>query len=188
MQNITKRNHHFFSIHQCEEDRFINLTELCKVSIKQLADFNRRPATQDLLFALSKQANRTMDSLRYFENAEQWGHPAIAMAIADWLDPEFGIWFRASALDWAGGYGLDHSEPEKMDATNLLNNYTGKIQRGTLIGMNQIEKIAREIRQGEHPNMANVGKCFASISRDTWQITARRDEIALEEIERMGEA
>jgi hypothetical protein len=89
------------------EDGFVNLGELCAAhtgKIKQFSNWLRTQSAQDHLKALAETLTQsgphiyTPEDLIVPEvnaiggNAGTWGHPLVAIEVARWISPEFGVW------------------------------------------------------------------------------------------------
>jgi len=86
------------------EDGYINLGELCATHGKQFYDWNRLKGSQEYLMALAETLAQSdtgicvTDGLVIsdFDNSGgksgTWGHPLVAIEVARWINPAFGVW------------------------------------------------------------------------------------------------
>lgn len=86
------------------EDGFVNLGELCATHGKKLNDWTRLKHSQEYLDALTKTLTQsgtgivTADELVISDvnaiggSAGTWGHPLVAIEVARWISPAFGVW------------------------------------------------------------------------------------------------
>jgi len=78
------------------EDGYINLTQLCKAGDKEFKHWKENKNTKTFLQALSASVGiPTVDLINYEtgsnENRSSWGHRLVAIEIARWISPEFGV-------------------------------------------------------------------------------------------------
>ena len=79
-----------------KEDGYINLTALCKAGKKDFKEWNRNKKTQAFLKVLiSTVGIPTVEIIKCESggNGERhtWGHPQVAVNIAQWISPEFDV-------------------------------------------------------------------------------------------------
>ena len=109
------------NIIQRKEDGYINLTALCKAGKKELKEWKRNSKTEAFLhvlfstvgiptFELLKQ-NTGGNGQRHF-----WGHPQVAINIAQWISPEFDVqvskWIYELALTGRVELGMEKTNEE----------------------------------------------------------------------------
>ena len=109
------------NIIQRNEDGYINLTALCKAGKKELKEWKRNSKTEAFLhvlfstvgiptFELLKQ-NTGGNGQRHF-----WGHPQVAINIAQWISPEFDVqvskWIYELALTGRVELGKEKTNDE----------------------------------------------------------------------------
>jgi prophage antirepressor-like protein len=79
-----------------KKDSYINLTSLCKAGNKEYSKWNKNKKTEAFLQALSLYLHIRRDNLIKYEtgankNRATWGHPQVAINIAQWISPEFDV-------------------------------------------------------------------------------------------------
>jgi uncharacterized C2H2 Zn-finger protein len=74
-------------------DGFINLTELCKAGRKAFKNWHQNQRSQAFLEALSKVAGIPATEFIHLGTVSSatWGHPQVAINIAQWISPEFDV-------------------------------------------------------------------------------------------------
>ena len=79
-----------------ETDGYINLTQLCKAGKKEFSNWLKNKNSEAFLNVLSSSLLIRRDDLIKFEtgsneNRKTWGHPQVAINIAQWISPEFDV-------------------------------------------------------------------------------------------------
>jgi predicted GIY-YIG superfamily endonuclease len=79
-----------------QSDGFINLNQLCKAGGKQIKRWKENEKSKAFLEDLSTSIGKTMDEILTYEtgsneNRATWGHPHIAIYIAQWISPNFAV-------------------------------------------------------------------------------------------------
>ncbi len=77
-------------------DGYINLTQLCKSGNKAYSKWKENKNTEAYLEVLSSSLRIRRDDLIVYEsgsnqNRATWGHPQVAINIAQWISPEFNV-------------------------------------------------------------------------------------------------
>ena len=77
-------------------DNYINLTALCKAGNKDFKHWKENKKTKGFLQVLSSSVGIPSDDLIKYEtgsneNRATWGHPQVAINIAQWISPEFDV-------------------------------------------------------------------------------------------------
>jgi hypothetical protein len=86
---------------QRREDGFINLTQMCQANGKQINDFFRLKSTKEYLIALESETGIPVNQLQQvFQGSGSfgggsWGHPLVALRLAQWISPKFAVWCDA---------------------------------------------------------------------------------------------
>lgn len=97
-------------IHQRIQDGYVNATELCKASSKQIGDYLRLKQTVDFLEFLSSETgipvsgdNGLIKVIKWWEPKLQWTwvHPDVAINLAQWLSPKFAVAVSRWIREWA---------------------------------------------------------------------------------------
>lgn len=86
------------------EDGFVNLGELCATHGKRFGNWSRLQSSVEYIDAVAKDLTQSGSQIREPSNliipdtdasggsAGTWGHPLIALEVARWISPEFGVW------------------------------------------------------------------------------------------------
>jgi len=79
-----------------KEDGYINLTALCKAGKKEFNEWKRNKKTQEFLKVLNSSPRILGDEfIKYntgsIHERSTWGHPQVAVNIAQWISPEFDV-------------------------------------------------------------------------------------------------
>lgn len=102
-------------------DGKINLTQLCKAGKKQLQHWKENRKTKAFLEAFSASVGIPTDALLTYESGSNeerstWGHPQIAINIAQWISPKFDVqvskWIYELALTGKVELGQEKSQTE----------------------------------------------------------------------------
>lgn len=81
------------SFSQRESDGYINLGQLCATHGKKQNDWGRLKSSNAYLEALSGAAGIPVADLITVQNGNAtWGHPLVAIEVARWISPAFGVW------------------------------------------------------------------------------------------------
>lgn len=102
-------NGNFVTCRVC--DGKINLTQLCKAGEKKFNDWHRNKKTKKFLQVLSDMLNIPISNLLIMQAGgtpklqASWGHPQIAINMAQWISPEFDVQITKWIYDFAiSGY------------------------------------------------------------------------------------
>jgi hypothetical protein len=93
-------------IQQRELDGYVNLTAMCKACGKLFADYHRLNNTQAFLQALSSDMGIHISELiqivkgGFSELQGTWGHPKVAIHLAQWLSPTFSVQVTNWVFEW----------------------------------------------------------------------------------------
>ena len=79
-----------------KEDGYINLTSICKAGKKEFNDWKSNKKTEAFLKVLSSTAGIPgVELINYISGGNgkrhSWGHPQVAINIAQWISPEFDV-------------------------------------------------------------------------------------------------
>ncbi len=86
---------------QRRADGFVNLTQMCKANKKQINDFFRLKATKEYFDALELETGIPVNQLQQVIQGSSefgggsWGHPLVALRLAQWISPSFAVWCDA---------------------------------------------------------------------------------------------
>ena len=135
-------------------DDYINLTALCKAGNKDFKHWKENKKTKGFLHVLSSSVGIPTDGLLKYEtssneNRATWGHPQVAINIAQWISPEFDVqvskWIFELLITGKVELGKEKSNEE------LENIYKEKL----LLVENQLENTKVELKAitNTHNNM-----------------------------------
>ena len=128
-----------------QKDGYINLTSLCKAGNKDFKHWKENKKTKAFLEVLNSSVGIPSDELMKYEtgsneNRATWGHPQVAINIAQWISPEFDVqvskWIFELLLTGKVELGKEKSNEE------LENVYKEKL---TEMG-NQLENAKNEFK------------------------------------------
>lgn len=81
------------SFNQRESDGYVNLGQLCATHGKKQNDWGRLKFSNVYLEALSGATGIPVADLITVQNGNAtWGHPLVAIEVARWISPAFGVW------------------------------------------------------------------------------------------------
>ncbi len=92
------------SFNQRESDGYVNLGQLCATHGKRFSNWYRLNSSAEYLYALAETLTQkdtqiiTPENLVIADvdaiggNAGTWGHPLVAIEVARWISPGFGVW------------------------------------------------------------------------------------------------
>lgn len=92
------------SFNQRESDNYVNLGQLCATHGKRFSNWYRLNSSAEYLYALAETLTQkdtqiiTPENLVIADvdaiggNAGTWGHPLVAIEVARWISPGFGVW------------------------------------------------------------------------------------------------
>lgn len=90
-----------FRDHQISQrtDGFVNLTQMAKANKARLDKYLASPETQKYLKAAQESITpesgvlmEVLQILGFGKNKATWGHPLVALHLAQWISPEFHVW------------------------------------------------------------------------------------------------
>jgi hypothetical protein len=90
------------SFEQRDSDGMVNLSAMCRAHGKSIADWARKGGSKAYVAALASvmgfPRSKFLVSNRVGDPAQRgvWGHPLVAIAVAQWLSPEFCVWLWVS--------------------------------------------------------------------------------------------
>lgn len=110
------------SISARESDGFINLTQMCKANGTKLNDFLRLKSTKAYIASMASETGKCASEIIEITKGGDpkfqgsWGHPEIAILLAQWISPEFHRWCNAHifVLMSQGQTSLDIDPFERM--------------------------------------------------------------------------
>ena len=81
-------------------DGWVNLTQMCKATKTRIDNWTRLDKTQRYIKSLSKSlgsegiTSSVLESTRG-KHGGTWGHPLLALELAQWIDEDFAVWCNA---------------------------------------------------------------------------------------------
>ena len=127
--NIILHQYNGFAVPQRSTDGYVNLTEMCKVGNKLIADWLRLKSSKEYLDGLSRSMNIPIGQLVYINNTGlnetrgTWGHKLVGVEVAGWINIDFKIWSNLHILELAetGTTSLTTTQPAQSTQTELMN-------------------------------------------------------------------
>jgi len=120
------------------EDGYVNLTQLCKAGSKEFKAWFRNKNTETYLQVLSSSVQICTDDLIKYEtgsneNRATWGHPQVAINIAQWISPQFDVqvskWIFELTLTGKVELGKEKSNKELENIyQEKINNLQNKLK------------------------------------------------------------
>lgn len=91
------------SFNQRESDGYVNLGQLCATHGKKFSNWNRLNSSGEYLIALAESLAQNQSSdmssgeliistIGGKDGSQTWGHPLVAIEVARWISPGFGVW------------------------------------------------------------------------------------------------
>ena len=122
MDNITLSSYNNFTISRRESDGWVNLTQMCKANGKLLGHFLALKSTKAYFQAIESDIAIPISEMIEVKKGGDpklqgsWGHPEIAILLAQWISPEFHRWCNAHifVLMSDGKTSLDIDPFERM--------------------------------------------------------------------------
>jgi len=104
------------------DDGYINLTQMCQANGRQVNDFFRLKSTKEYLAELSTSTGIPVNQLQQvFQGSGSigggsWGHPLVALRMAQWISPKFAVWCDAHIFNLmaTGTTSMDIDPIEEM--------------------------------------------------------------------------
>jgi hypothetical protein len=119
-------------IEQRDSDNYVNLTQMCQAYGKRLNNWLRSNDTQAYIHVVAIEtrirASQLIEAKKGGDCFEQgsWGHPLIALHLAQWISPVFHLWCNqhiktlmtegATTIESNEHIVLSQSEPLQRDA------------------------------------------------------------------------
>jgi len=97
------------SVDQRANDGYVNATELCRASGKQLGHYLENKATKDFLNELSSDIGIPISELVQIIKGGQaqlqgtWVHPQVAINLGQWASPKFAVVVSKWIFEWMSG-------------------------------------------------------------------------------------
>ena len=113
------------SFSQRESDGYVNLGQLCATHGKKQADWGRLKSSNAYLEALSGFTGIPTTDLMTVQNGNAtWGHPLVAIEVARWISPAFGVWLDVALLRQSSGlmdiFGASFKTKEQQDNSGFI--------------------------------------------------------------------
>lgn len=100
--NIVVASYKGLIISARQTDGWVNLTQMCNATGKKLNDFLRLKQTKAYISTLTSDTGKVAsDFLEVVKGGDpkkqgSWGHPEIAILLAQWISPEFHRWCNSN--------------------------------------------------------------------------------------------
>ena len=100
------------SFNQRENDGYVNLGQLCATHGKKFSNWSRLNSSGEYLQALAETLAQShfsnistgdliVSTIGGKDGSQTWGHPLVAIEVARWISPKFGVWLDV-AMNPAG--------------------------------------------------------------------------------------
>lgn len=106
MSSLQHFNYNGQVIQRRESDGYINLTQMCHANGKRLNDWHRLKSTKSYIEAVSSDTQIPASQLLIIKkgNSDEftqgtWGHPMLAIHLAQWINPKFYSWCNAHVFN-----------------------------------------------------------------------------------------
>ena len=87
-------------IQQREKDNYVNLTQMAQANGKRFDNYLQTQNAQEYLKALQesipldfKENVKIIEIKGFGKDKSTWGHPLVAIAFAQWISPQFYLWY-----------------------------------------------------------------------------------------------
>lgn len=171
---------------QRESDGYVNVGQMCANNGKQLFDWKRLQNSEAYQMAVSSATGipvadlLRVSAIQMGGQGSTWGHPLVAIEIARWIDPKFGVWcnlhikhlietgVETVAPKLPGNYldalkALVNAEEEKLTALT----FAQQVHQEKLVLERQVEADEPATTLGKAiikaPNNINIGVFAKSI-------------------------
>jgi hypothetical protein len=107
-------------------DEFVNATAMCQATGKLWGDWWRNRQTQEFVAALRRQLrcenSHIVSSVKGGQGEQgTWVHRRVAIALAQWCSPEFGVWVTGQVEAIMTGNRVAHREVAEHAIVNIQN-------------------------------------------------------------------
>lgn len=153
------------------QDGYINLTQLCKAGGKKFNDYQRLKQTQEYLQVLSSSTGIPVGDLIIYEtgsneNKSTWGHPQVAINMAQWISPQFDVqvskWVFELTLTGRVELGNEKSNSELeniyQEKILLLENKIKEIEDKPKEHIIQFNNLMNTIKENNEDTMIRIIK------------------------------
>lgn len=115
------------SFNQRENDGYVNLGQLCATHGKKFSNWSRLNSSGEYLQALAETLAQShfsnistgdliVSTIGGKDGSQTWGHPLVAIEVARWISPKFGVWLDV-AMNPAGLLNkFSHQKSQKDDS------------------------------------------------------------------------
>ncbi len=122
------------SFNQRESDGYVNLGQLCATHGKRFSNWYRLNSSAEYLYALAETLTQkdtqiiTPENLVIADvdaiggNAGTWGHPLVAIEVARWISPGFGVWCNQhiKVLIESGTTNINQPAPQQLPQVTAI--------------------------------------------------------------------
>ena len=101
MDDLISSSYNNFAISRRESDGWVNLTQMCKANGVKFNDFLRLKSTKAYISSMAADTGKPVSEIIQVKKGGDpklqgsWGHPEIAILLAQWISPEFHRWCNA---------------------------------------------------------------------------------------------
>ena len=101
MDDLISSSYNNFAISRRESDGWVNLTQMCKANGVRFNDFLRLKSTKAYISSMAADTGKPVSEIIEVKKGGDpklqgsWGHPEIAILLAQWISPEFHRWCNA---------------------------------------------------------------------------------------------
>ena len=178
MNNIFSLTYKNKSFNQRASDNYVNLGELCSTHNKRFHNWSRTQNAKDYLEALAETLTESgahfpapliqKDKDASGGDAGTWAHPLVAIEVARWISPEFGVWCNQhiKTLIETGSTQLIDSHELQEKTTDALIKVTNLLEASM-----QKEEMQKRI----HPGLYPIVNDFNSVQTTTKDYCDKRN-------------
>ena len=117
------------SFTQRENDGYVNLGQLCATHGKKFSNWSRLNSSREYLQALTETLDMSTGDLIVSTiggkdgGSQIWGHPLVAIKVARWISPDFGVWCNQhiKTLIETGSTTIATQSPQQPQQNQLPN-------------------------------------------------------------------
>jgi phage antirepressor YoqD-like protein len=110
------------TFNQRESDGYVNVGQLCATHDKQFQDWRRTQQSKAYRQALSDSTGITLLDLVVTSqgNEGSWAHPLVAIEVARWISPAFGVWCNMHIKQLIESGSTFISQPKELSRREIL--------------------------------------------------------------------
>lgn len=146
------------TFNQRESDGYVNVGQLCATHGKQFQDWKRTNPAKEYLETLSAIKGITLIDLVVASRGNEgtWAHPLIAIEVARWISPAFGVWcnIHIKQLIESGATTLSDSDKLALIAEGFLKERADRLAA-------QAQNVALQAQIEADADATTLGKAIA---------------------------